>query len=109
MQRYLGSCLLDSTTNFLECTFMRIEFYEDRHISNVLIMHIIGAIHSILLHRTTLGGEHYTYCRFLPCGSEQISSNCIYVLPNPRSIRIINNKLDPLTLFRFGLLTETQL
>ena len=101
MQRYLDSCLLDSTTNFLECTFMRIKFdkNEDRHISNVLIMHIIGAIHSILLHRTTLGGELYTYCRFVPCGSEQPSSNCIYVLPNTMSIRIINNKLDLLTLF----------
>ena len=31
-------------------------------------------------YRTTLGGQLYTNCHFLPCGSEQISLHCIYVL-----------------------------
>ena len=50
----------------------------------------IGWFHSIFLPRISLGGQLYTYCRFVPLGSEQISSNCIYVLPNTRSIPMIN-------------------
>ena len=37
-----------------------------------------GRFYSILSHRTTLGGQLYAYGRFVPCGSEQISLNCIY-------------------------------
>ena len=41
----------------------------------------IGEFHSILLHRTTLGGQLCTYCHFVPCRNEQLWPNCIYVLP----------------------------
>ena len=51
----------------------------------------VGGFHSILLHRTTLDGQLYAYYRFVLCGSEQILLNCIYVLPNTRSIAIIDN------------------
>ena len=37
-----------------------------------------------------LVGQHYTYCRFVPFGSEQISLNCIDVLPNTTSIPMMN-------------------
>ena len=39
----------------------------------------IGGFHSILLRRTTLGDQLYTYRRFVPRKREQISSNCTYV------------------------------
>ena len=42
----------------------------------------IGKFHSKLLHRTTRGGQLYTYFRFVPCGSKKISLNCICVLPS---------------------------
>ena len=51
----------------------------------------IGGFHSILLNRTTLGGQLYTYCRFVLRKREQISSNCTYVLPNTRSITMVSN------------------
>ena len=37
----------------------------------------IGKFHSIFSHSTTLGGQLYQYYRFVPCGSEPISLNCI--------------------------------
>ena len=37
-------------------------------------------------YRTTLGGQLYTNCHFVPGGSEQISLHCKYVLPNPSLI-----------------------
>ena len=51
----------------------------------------IGGFHSILLRRTTLGGQLYTYCRFVPCESEQILSNCVYILLNIRSTPVISS------------------
>ena len=50
-----------------------------------------------------LGGQLYTHYRFMSSGYEQISLNCIYVLPNTKSISMINISLDPLTLFEFGI------
>ena len=66
----------------------------------------IDGFHSILLHRTMLGGQLYTYCHFVPHKREQISSNCTYVLPNTRSITMISNYLDPITVFTFDLTTK---
>ena len=69
----------------------------NHNIKNILLGNLtkyrycIGGFHSILLHRTMLGGHLYNFCRFVACGSEQMSSNCIYVLPKTRSISIINN------------------
>ena len=51
----------------------------------------IGGFHSILLPRKTLGGQLYTYCRFVPRGSEQILSNWIHVLPHTRSIPMMKH------------------
>ena len=51
----------------------------------------IGVFHSI--HRTTLGAQLYQYYRLVPCGSEPISLNCIYVLSNTRSIPVMILKL----------------
>ena len=65
-------------------------------------INLIGGFHSILLHGTTLGGQLYTYCRFVPCGSEQISSNCVHMLPNTRSMPIIKNYFDPTTVSILG-------
>ena len=53
--------------------------------------------YSSRLHRTTFGGQLYTYCCFVPCGSEQISLNCMYLLPNTRSIPLMNTYLNPIT------------
>ena len=41
--------------------------------------------------------------RFMSSGGEQISLNCVYVLPNTKSISMLNTSLDPLTLFEFGV------
>ena len=53
---------------------------------------LIRLFQSILLHRTTLGGQLYTYCHFVPGGSEKIFLNCIYVLPNTSVIPITHNR-----------------
>ena len=50
----------------------------------------ITGFHLILLHKITFDGKLYIYCRFVVCGSEQISLNCIHVLPNTRSIPMMN-------------------
>ena len=50
-----------------------------------------------------LGGQLYTLNRFMSSAGEQISLNCIYVLPNTKSISMINASFDPLTLFEFGI------
>ena len=50
-----------------------------------------------------LGGHLYNFCHFVAHGSEQMSSICIYVLLKTRAISIINNELDPTTVFPFGV------
>ena len=62
--------------------------------SDKLKADLIRGFQSIPLHKTTLGGQLYTYCHFVPCGSEQILFNCIYVLPNTSLIPITHNWID---------------
>ena len=47
-----------------------------------------------LFHRETHGGQLCTYCRFMPCESEQILLNFQHLLLNTRRIHIMNNELD---------------
>ena len=59
-------------------------------VSAYLSVKAIGGFHSILTHRYTLGGQLYAYYCFMPCGSEQISLNCIYFQASISLISIMN-------------------
>ena len=73
--------------------FMHILMYTDR--KNNLFQNQfnnqntnIGGIPLILLHKTTLRGQFYTYGRFVPCESEQISSNCTAICNQEHTAKI---------------------
>ena len=66
---------------------------------------VVGGCQSVILYRTTLDGQLYTYCCFVSSGSKQILLTCMYMLQNTRAIPI-NNKLDPMTVFPLGLTTK---
>ena len=57
--------------------------------------------HSILIHKKTIGGQPYAYCCFIPCGSEQMSLNCIFFQLNISPIPILNIQLDLLTVSQY--------
>lgn len=79
----------------MNCFFIK---YGNNEIQAGQAIQYIGGFHnSFTVHRTTLDGQLHAYCRFVPYGSEQIPRNCIYILPNTRSIHIMNNKLDLIT------------
>ena len=68
----------------------------NHNIKNILLGNLtkyrycIGGFHSILLHRTMLGGHLYNFCRFVACGSEQMSSNCIIICATKDKVYIYN-------------------
>ena len=66
------------------------------------LLFLIGGFHSILIPRKTLEAQLCAYCRFMSCGREQISLNCIYFQLNISSILMINISLDSFTVLRFG-------
>ena len=87
----------------MNCFFIK---YGNKEIQAGQPIHRWISLDSFTVHRKTLGGQLHAYCCFVPCGNEQILQNCIYIPPNIRSIHIINNKLDPMTVFPFGLTTK---
>ena len=60
-------------------------------------------LNSVLKHWEMLGGQPCAYCdcHFMSYGSKQILLNYIYFQPNIRLIPIMNNKLNPITVFPF--------
>ena len=63
---------------------------QEKKLKKFLLVYAIGGFHSILIHRQILGGHLYAYYCFMPCGSEQISLNCIFFQANISLISIMN-------------------
>ena len=95
--KHNGNIIYCAIQSFTKALLLRDRFCQNSSLKNILgetlstknLCSIVG-FHSVLSHRKTLGGQIYTYCVYVICGSERISLNCIYMLPNTRSIPMIN-------------------